>query len=130
MNNRPPACLVLPKVALGTSPETTEATTTLTLATLHLLDGGGGVDSGIEVIDGGDDVDEEILQLRLPLPLCRYLSLPAAALRDQLEDAGRASSATKSSGSILEPAGRDRGGVASTSMLAQDTRARVRRAHR
>jgi hypothetical protein len=69
---------------LGTSSETTEvaATLNLTLATLHLPGGGGGVDGGLEVVGRGDGVDEELLQLSLPLPLCRHLGLPTAALRD------------------------------------------------
>jgi hypothetical protein len=63
------------------------ATLTLTLATRH-FPGGGGIEGGLEVIVGGDDVDEELLQLHLPLPLCRHLGLLAAALLDRLEDAG------------------------------------------
>jgi hypothetical protein len=59
--HRPPDFLVLPKFAPVTSPETTEAAATLTLATLHLPNGGGGIDGSLEVVVGGDGVDEELL---------------------------------------------------------------------
>jgi hypothetical protein len=58
------------------------------LATLQLPVDGGAVEGGLEIVGGGDGVDEELLQLRLPLLLRRQLGLPAAALLDQLEDAG------------------------------------------
>jgi hypothetical protein len=49
---------------------------------MELTGGHGGV--GLQLIIG-DGVDE---QLRLALPLCRLLSIPASTLLDQLEDAG------------------------------------------
>jgi hypothetical protein len=86
--------------------------------------GGGGVDDGPEVIEGGDGIDEELLQLCLLLLLCRHLGLPAAALRDQLEDAGESLVGDEFLQANPRARGTRRrgGGVASTSMLTWDTR--------
>jgi hypothetical protein len=51
-----------------------------------LTEGKGG--GGLLVVAGRDDIDEQLLQLRLAHPLLRHLSFPAVALLDQLEDAG------------------------------------------
>jgi hypothetical protein len=49
------------------------------------LTGGG----GLELVVEGDGVDEQLLQLRLALPLCRLLGIPCSTLLDQHEDAGK-----------------------------------------
>jgi hypothetical protein len=69
-----------------TSSETTKGAATLNYPTLP--GGGGGADGGLEVIVAGDGVEQQLLQLRLPLPFGHLFGLPAAALLDQLEDAG------------------------------------------
>jgi hypothetical protein len=80
---------ILPKFAPETSSETTEAAANPNPSyPTALPSGGGGIDGNLEVVGGVDGIDEELLQLRLPLPLCRWLGLPMAALPDQPEDAG------------------------------------------
>jgi hypothetical protein len=67
------------------SPETIEVMAT----TLNYLPGGGDGGSGsLEVIVGGDDIEQELLQLRLHLASRRLLSSISSRMR------GRASSAT------------------------------------
>jgi hypothetical protein len=68
---------IVPKI----SSKTIEVATNPTIATLlHLPVGGGGVDGGLELVVVGGGVNEELLQLSLPLPPRRSFGLAAAAL--------------------------------------------------
>jgi hypothetical protein len=59
--HRPPHVYVT-KIAPKTSSEMIKAASNPTLATvLHLPVGGGGVDDGLELVGGGDGIDEELL---------------------------------------------------------------------
>jgi hypothetical protein len=53
----------------------------------------GASSGGLEVVRG-DGIDKQLLQLCLVLPLLRLRGIPASALLDQLEDAGRVASST------------------------------------
>jgi hypothetical protein len=79
--HRPPHVYVT-TIAPKTSSETTEVAANPTLATLLHLPIGGGVDGGLELVVGGDGVDEELLQLGLALPPCCPFGFAAAALLD------------------------------------------------